>query len=247
MADNSINNIFGNNSLFNSANTWGSSVSSTTNNLLGDMAAIKNGSYKKLLKAYYKETAASEKSEDGKTSAASELTKTEKTQVSSIASNVSDLKNAADALKTRGKSNLFVKGENGYDYDKIYEAAKRFVDAYNSSKDAMKEVSITAIDKKSSYTENLLKKNSNLLGKAGIKLGADGKLSIDEADFKKADINILKSVFNGSNSIADRISKHSGDVLTITQELLKKTGSTYNRSANLNFGSGSGNNFDLFL
>ncbi len=247
MANNSINSIFGNSSLFNSSNTWGSTSTGTTNNLLGDMASIRNGSYKKLLKAYYKETAKSENSESSTGNSGSELTKTEKTQVSTIASSMSELKNAADALKTKSKNNLFVKGEDGYDYDKLYEAAKRLTDAYNSAKDAVSAVSITAIDKKSAYTENLIKKNSNLLKKAGIKMDADGKLSINETDFKNADINTLKSLFNGSNSIADRISKHSGDVVAITDVLLKKTGSTYNRSALLNGSSGSGSSFDLKL
>lgn len=248
MANNSINSIFGNNSLFNSRNTWGSSATGTTNNLLGDMASIRNGSYKKLLKAYYKEAEKSE-SENAETRNGSELTKTEKTQVSAIASGMSDLKNAADALKTRSKNNLFVKGENGYDYDKIYDAAKRFVDAYNEAADAVSAVSVTEIDKKTAYSANLLKKNANLLDKAGIKISKEGKLSINETDFKKADINVLKSIFNGSGSVADRVSKHAGDVVAITDVLLKKTGSTYNRSALLNIGTGtgSGNAFDLKL
>ena len=56
---------------------------------------------------------------------------------------------------------------------------------------------------------------TKILGKAGITVGADGKMSVDEEALKKADTATVKSLFAGNGTygsqIADRANSISRD------------------------------------
>ncbi len=224
-----------NSSLFSTSNT---SSSGSSSNILGDYAAIKNGSYKKLLSAYY----AKQESKAATSSSADDK------NVTLMAQDAKELKTAADALRVRGEDSLFNKetitttnaatGEKtettDYNYDKIFDAAKSFVESYNSMLKSAGEVSATIVEKKLQFTTNFLQKNADLLKDIGVTVGSDGALSINETDFKKADISDLKTVFNGTNSIADKIAKRAGDIYSTAQKILSNTAGTYTSSGTLN-------------
>ena len=112
-----------------------SSVGNT--NMLSDYAAIKNGSYGKLMKAYYAKQDAEKLSGKGDTSQKLTLMKT----------SADSLKKSADALndaslweKKKMKKKDEKTGEEteveDYDWDKITKAVKSFVEDYN---DVVKE------------------------------------------------------------------------------------------------------------
>ena len=112
-----------------------SSVGNT--NMLSDYAAIKNGSYGKLMKAYYAKQDAEKLSGKGDTSQKLTLMKT----------SADSLKKSADALNDSslfGKKKIKKKDEKtgeeieveDYDWDKITKAVKSFVEDYN---DVVKE------------------------------------------------------------------------------------------------------------
>lgn len=222
-----------------SSSLFSTTSSSSSGNILGDFAAIKNGSYKKLLKSYY-----SQKNSSG--SSDSELTSTENKQVTSMASDMSSLKKAADALKTTGKNSLFNEGENGVDVDKIYEATKTLVDAYNSAIDSTSNISIPVVDRKVELTQSMISKNSSMLDKIGISQ-KDGKLSIDESKFKSASVSDLKTMLNGNGSLSDKLSTRANSIYSVTQALLGNKINTYNSSALLNTGTSTGNIMDTLL
>ena len=83
-------------------------------------------------------------------------------------------------------------------------------------------------------TDNMLRKNAGLLEDAGITVDENGKLAIDKEKFMKADISDLKTIFNGSGSIADRLSKRASDIYSTAEKILSVSGGTYNRSGGLN-------------
>lgn len=226
----SINNLISSSSIFGSSSSSSSSIfgtsSSSSSNILGDYASIKNGSYKKLLKAYYTEQSDS----------SSELTETESKQTSLMSSNASDLKAAADAFKSNA---LFEEGEDGYDYDALFEAAEKLVEAYNSVVDSTNSISITAADKKMSYASDMLSKNAGLLEEAGISI-EEGKLTIDEDKFKSADISTIKTLFQGSNSIAAKLSSKASDIYNIAQTVLGKKTGTYTGRGSASTSSSAG-------
>jgi len=237
-------NTIGNNNFFNYDASMFSSLnankSGSSSNLLGDYAAIKNGSYKKLLKAYY---AKQDAEENGTAADDKEVDKS----VTLMAQDAKELKSAADALRTTGKNSLFkpktvtttdeVSGitteSQEYDYDAIYDAAEKFIKAFNSMMDSAGAVSNRTTERKMALTENMLRKNAGLLEDVGVSFGESGKLEIDKDKFMKADINKLKTVFNGRDSIADRISKRAGDIYATAEKILSVSGETYNRSGAL--------------
>ena len=115
-----------------------SDISSVGNtNMLSDYAAIKNGSYGKLMKAYYAKQDAEKLSGKGDTSQKLTLMKT----------SADSLKKSADALNDSSlweKKKIKKKDEKtgeeieveDYDWDKITKAVKSFVEDYN---DVVKE------------------------------------------------------------------------------------------------------------
>ena len=239
-------NTISNNNFFNYNDNMFSSLNANKNgsssNLLGDYAAIKNGSYKKLLNAYY---AKQEAEENGTANGNNE--EVDK-NVTLLAQDAKELKSAADALRTTGKNSLFktktvtttdeatgVKTESQeYDYDAIYDAAEKFIKAFNSMLDSAASVPNKTTDKKMALTDNMLRKNAGLLEDVGITVEESGKLAINKEKFMKANIADLKTVFNGSGSIADRLSKRASDIYSTAEKILSVSGGTYNRSGALN-------------
>ena len=83
-----------------------------TSDLLGinysDYATIRNGSYTKLMKAYYKK-AASDDPSSSSVSAATSTSKDSSKTLANIESAADDLKKASEALRTNGDKSLFTK------------------------------------------------------------------------------------------------------------------------------------------
>lgn len=240
----SINNNFFNysGSLFSNSTTGTSSTGSS--NLLGDYLSIRNGSYKKLLKAYY----AKEKSESSTSSSKTESDNTASKQLKLMKSDASSLKSAADTLTSR-KSTLFEKvtktttDENGekvtktdYDRDAIYSAVKAFADAYNSTLDSAADQDNLSILRKAAIMTKSTAVNQGLLKDVGITIGEDNKMTVNEEKLKTADISTLKTLFSGYGSYAAGIGQKAADITTISNQLIKSASnsnaSLYNRSGN---------------
>ena len=97
--------------LFSSLNSGSTKTSAMfgTSDLLGisysDYATIQNGSYTKLMKAYYKK-AASDDSSSSSVSAATSTSKDSSKTLANIESAADDLKKASEALRTNGDKSL---------------------------------------------------------------------------------------------------------------------------------------------
>lgn len=227
-------------------------------NFLSDYTSIKNGSYKKLLKAYYSETA----SEEVK-SAASKKTSTatsadSASTLSKVESAAGSLKEAADKLSTIGTKSLFNKVDvtttdkegnktttKGYDTDAIYSAAASFVDSYNSLIKSTGDVNATSITNKVSTLTGAAKSNSKLLEKVGITINSDNTLSIDKEKFTGADMSRVKSLFNGSSSFAYKASAQASLIdYAATNEANKAN--TYSASGTYSNNYSSGSILSLF-
>lgn len=190
-----------------------SSRKSGATDLLGisytDYATIKGGSYFKLMKAYYSDSDAS------KAITSTATSKDDTKTLAQIEDATDSLKNAADALLEKGSKSVFnkvsVKDESGktsqqYDTDAIYKKVSNFVDSYNSVVSKTADANTTGILTSVSSMVNTTKANSAMLSKLGITIGSDNKLSIDETTFKKADMNTVKSMFNGQGSYGYAVS-----------------------------------------
>lgn len=182
---------------------------------LADYAAIKNGSYGKLVKAYYAQmsddTSSAKKSTTTKTKE-KEKTDTEKKTLTETKAKADAVKKSANALMETGKKSLFTKvdvkdEETGkttqqYDTDKIYKAVKQFVSDYNSLITDAGKSSSTAIARKGITLNGEMTARRDMLEDVGITINEDNTLSIDEEKFKEADMRDVKDLFNGSHSLS---------------------------------------------
>ena len=226
----SVSNNNANNNLFSSM--FGSS-SDSGSSILSDWSMIKNGTYYKLAKAYYgKNTSVSQstgvKSRDKKIKSENAA---EKTALTTAKGNASALKKAADALKTTDKSSVFNKktitnaetGETSeqYDTDGIYKAVKSYIDSYNEVVKNTIDSDTVSVLRKTMNMAGATKSNANMLEKMGITIKADNTLEINEDTFKKTDMIMVKSLFNGSYSLSDRVGQYAEDINTLASNTLK--------------------------
>jgi len=190
-------------------------------NFLSDYAAIKNGSYGKLMKAYYAKDAS-----DEVTSLANSKSKSSTSTAADDAKTLSEIKGAADGLKEsadklidKGTDSLFKKVDieskdesgvttvtQGYDTEAIYSAVSDFVKDYNQMLSEGGNSETKSIQNKMNSLIGITSANENLLAKVGITVGEDNSLSVDEKKFKSADMTTVKSLFNGNQSYAYRVS-----------------------------------------
>lgn len=229
--------LFGSNGLF----------GSSTTSILSEWASIRNGSYKKLMKAYYakqKSTAESDSSSKNKDKV------TEKT-LTATESSAQNLKKAADELMATGSQSVFKKvtskDEDGktvqdYDTNKIYKAVKKFVENYN---DVIENTNKTINSGVSNNRKSMImatSSNAGILSDMGITVKSDNTLEIDEEEFKKADMSKVESMFNGRNSYGYQVSLRA----SLIDYYAGREAETYNKSGNYN-SYNSGTNFNSWF
>ncbi len=214
----------------------GSSDSAST--ILRDYANVKNGSYKKLLRTYYEKSEVTDFNPSIATSLDSSKT------IAKIQSAALSLSNSADRLTAKGSKSLFKmtgvtktdltgnkSTEKNYDMDLIYKAVSGYVSDYNTMLHEGAKAESKSILKSTLSLTRLSKSNRNLLKEIGITVGSNNKLTIDEDTFKKADINKIKTLFQGASSYASNVSAKASKIKGVALvEALKAN--TYTNKAN---------------
>lgn len=219
----------------------GSAAAGTAgSNFLSDYAAIKNGSYLRLMKAYYGDSksssvnaAAKEKADRYKTST---LTSEEAKAYKAVQSASDTLKESADALLAVGSGSVFEKKEvtrkdaNGmettsreYDADAIYKAVSGFVAGYNAVVTAAGKADDGGVARRTASLVNDTTANLKSLLSLGITVNADATLSLDKATFMGADMNRAKSLFQGNGSYAYRVSGQASLINYAADNALNKS------------------------
>lgn len=179
-------------------------------NFLSDYASIKNGSYNKLMKAYYGKGQTSATSSDG-TGRSSynilekleyekrnpKVSKDIQEANSSLTSGLSTLKNSIATLQN---DNTYTDTDNGQSAaDKVVSAVKAFVSDYNKVVTAAKGSSLT---NQTAYVTNMMSAtsaNADKLAEIGIKVNARGTLDLNEAKLKEADISKVQDLFSSDD------------------------------------------------
>lgn len=240
--------------LFSSLSSSSSSSSLGNLNFLSDYAAIKNGSYGKLMKAYYSESASEQVSSiatSKSTSTSADASKDLKVMQAATDS----LKESADALLVSGEKSVFAKksvtktNEDGtttttqeYDAEAIYSAVSKLVEDYNAVLEASENISTQSILNKTMNMVTAVDANESLLGKVGISVGDDGTLSVDKEEFLKSDMDNAKTLFGETGSLGYRISAQSSLInFATTNEVNRSNTYTSNGTFTSTYSSG-----DLF-
>lgn len=191
-------------------NLTGSSSNSNSALDLTDYYAIKNGSYGKLMKAYYKNKDSEKKTENSDDSKDSKQSLTlMKTGADSLRKSVTTLMDESLWEKKKIKKKDEKTGEEtevfDYDWDAITKAVKTFVDDYNNVIGKAANSDTKGILRGASRMTSTSSEMSKLLNQVGIKIGSDNKLSVDEEKLKSASIGTMKTLFTGMHSFADKM------------------------------------------
>lgn len=224
--------------LFSGLSTSSSSSSSTANlSFLSDYAAIKNGSYGKLMKAYYAETGSSSSQVSSIVKSSTNSTSKDDTEtIAKVESKTDALKESADKLLEKGSKSVWAEE----DMEKIYAAVEDFVSDYNSVLDTMDDVNSTSILSRAKNMTQNTAVNENLLAKVGITIGEDNSLSVDKDTFMEADFSTVKSIFNGNSSFAYRTATYASFMnYAAEQEADKAATYTLNGTYGNTYSSGS--------
>lgn len=204
-----------------------SGTSQTSSFSLSDYASIKNGSYGKLVKSYYRNE------ENEKAAATSEKSSA---NLASVRSGADSLKSAADALsdpklwekkkiKTKNEETGEEEEKEDYDWDAITKAVNSFADAYNSVIGSSGNSDSKDVLRNASWMVGDTEKTAKLLEKVGIEVGADNKLTVNEDKLKEANVGTLKLLFTGHNSFADKVSSKASSI----SRAAAKTAATYTK------------------
>ena len=212
-------------------NLSGSTASSGSSFSFSDYASIKNGSYGKLLKAYYSKqktnTAASN------TTASTDSSKT----ITSIKTASAALSKTTEKLRSNESDSLFAKK----DMESIQSTVKDFVKNYNSLIQVSADSKNNSILNTTSNLTGLTSAYSNLLNDAGITIGTDNKLTLDETALKKASIRTLSSLFHSSGSYASAVESKSSFISIYAQSDAAKASGTYTGTATYSSSLNTGN------
>lgn len=228
-----------------------SAANVASSDFLGQYASIKNGSYAKLMKAYYgKNSNDSVNSIVKESKNKSTLSSDDAKKIAQVQSTTDSLKESADALLVKGDKSLFAmkdivtKDENGeettvkgYDTEAIYKAVSDFVKDYNEVIKAVEEVDNKSVINRTSTMVNASISNLKLLNQVGITINADSTLSLDKTAFDKADMTTVKTLFNGNGSYGYSVSAQASMINFAADQVVSKAntytvGGTYNNNYN---------------
>lgn len=226
---------------------------STGNSILADYANIRSGSYHKLLKAYYSKEDNSALSDvvDSSTATSKDSIK----KLTNIENAGEALKESADALITRGTNNVFkqetIKAEDGttktgYRTEEIYKKVNAFIEDYNNLVEVTEDSNTASIARASAQMINLTSANAKLLEDVGITINKDDTLSIDKDTFLKADMNKVKSLFNGTGSYGYNAGVKASMVDYYAQYEASKA-NTYGNNGSYNYNYNYGSNYSNYI
>ncbi|WP_026498073.1 flagellar filament capping protein FliD [Butyrivibrio sp. WCD2001] len=237
-----------------------SGSSSSTNfmsglsSMLSDYSSIQNGSYGKLVSAYYKKidsekADSADKTEKESTRQTTETEKSkaaEKKQYSAISSNAKDVASKLDTLSKTGDNSVFektwqtVKDEDGteskvYDYDmsKISSAVSNFISSYNKLIDSTGDISDVTTDTRASYLGKITNSYKSELSSIGISIKDDGKLSLDKDKLKAAGAEATQNIFTQKAGFGYKVSQAATSLETSASRAASSS-STYSKTGTMN-------------
>lgn len=217
------------------------SVSGRSNSMstfLSDYASIKNGSYYKLMKAYYNDT-------DKSGIASSAVAKTGKDSSAATAKQLTQVQKSTDSLKESADALISTDFEKA-DKEDIYKKLSAFVDNYNSVISSTKDSQNASVLSRTLSLTGSTKANSNSLSDIGITIGTDNKLTLDKAAFEKANMSSVSSLFSGNASYAYRVSAQASLIHFSAANAAAKA-SAYNFNGSYTNSFSSGNLFSTYF
>ena len=205
---------------YNSWNSMSTLFSGMKNNSnfgvnIADYNSIRAGGYGKLMKAYYNKNVSADsthKSYLEKVKGSISTSSLSNSEIKDIKSEVADLKKAVGTLNKTGSQSVFAKKDGEYDKDSITKAVKGFVDSYNDVIASTGRTESDSVARAASRMVNNTIANTKYLNKIGITMDSNYQLKLDESAFAKADMNEVKSLFEGAGSFGYQIDVNASKI-----------------------------------
>lgn len=228
-------------------------------NLLADYASIKNGSYGKLMKAYFaKPDSKNDISSIVRPDRTQEPTATKK-ELSQVQTDSDALKASADAMLKRGKDSVFAQKDivskdeagndvttKGYDTNAIYQSVNSFVKDYNALVKSAETAGTNKIVNGLDAMTNTTKMYEKLLSNVGITVNEDQTLSVNEETFKQSDMSKVQTLFQGAGSYGYNVSAKASMLNFYASSEANKL-NTYNFKGNYSNGFSAGNLYNSYM
>jgi len=171
---------------------------------LSGISGINPASFSKILKSQHNMTA-KHSTAAGNTRYGNNTARYGNNPVLQLGTEASKLAVSAKKMVSESSNNIF-QNRDTYDPDKAYEAVKDFVNSYNDTVSALSQTGSYTTKSIGSSMMRMTEIMKESLSLAGVNVSSNGKLSIDEEAFKKADMDTVKSLFGGDNSYAKAVS-----------------------------------------
>ena len=223
--------------LFSSLGTANGSSGLGNLGFLSDYASIKNGSYGKLMKAYYSGNSNASVNSIAKKTQVSQQNKESAKKLATVESKTDALKESADAL-------LAMKKET--DGDAFYKGVRQFVSDYNSVVSAVNDADDEKVTARAQQMVNHSVAYAKSLTQIGIGLNADGTLTLDEKTFRSADLGKVKSLFQGNGSYGYQTSAQAS-MIHYTAERQSSKAATYTGPGKYSSVMSSGNLYNNYF
>lgn len=197
---------------------------------LADYANIKNGSYRKLMKSYYKEmnsdkTSSGNKNEINKNNSANKaetvVDSVKKQELVDLQKYTNELKSSSGKLLQKGSSSLFKSEYKESDKETLYKAVSDFVSDYNNLLQKGSASTNGSIARMSGRLEDTANDHKQALEAIGITI-EKGKLNINKETFMNADMNQVKELFNKDNSFGEFVSDRAKTIENAIETQAKK-------------------------
>lgn len=198
--------------LFQGLSSSGSSLGNL--NFLSDYAGIKNGSYAKLMKAYYGTAlnTGTGTGSSGRTGTSNILDKILEEKMHPKVSKESQKANGEltagltslnGSVSTLQNDSTYADSTDGRSAaDKVATAMKAYVTNYNNVVTAAKDSTLTS---KTAYVANMMSStaaNADKLSEIGVTINANGTLTLNEGKLKEADVSRVQDLFSNNNILS---------------------------------------------
>ncbi len=200
-------------------------------NMLSDYNSIKNGSYKKLLKANYAADEAAKAASGTKAANNNvvdkileekknpKISKEAQAANSALVSDVSSLKSSIGDLQ---KASTYEDGSDGIAAKaKVATGVKSFVEDYNKTVKDAKDSTLTGATGNVASMMKVTDQNADKLKEIGVSVREDGTLFLDEKKLESTDVNKVKELFD-----AEEVTSYGSAVASRVRYAGYSTGNT---------------------
>lgn len=216
---------------------------------LSQYSSIRSGAYSRATKAYYAKNPVKKTEDTSKNPVKkNQVSKwnASNAALSDVKDEAKELIDSAKKLTSTGKGNMFAK-ESEYDKDEAYKAVSSFVNNYNDTVSALGKTANVSVSNAGNSMTRMTNVMSKSLAKVGITVGTDGKMSVDEETFKKADMSSVKSLFNGNSSYASIVSSSASRIETTASNQITQSNAGIYGSNSYFTGVNTGSFFDSYF